>query len=329
MGQNDGCLIMTIMIATAGIISLLCAGTIIGLVITLAYVLSPSDLVPLTPFQQRILDTFNMTFSGYVKNLDADTFSMNNVDGSVMVINILRVLNPENEPEMFSAVTPDSTTLSSSVSCCSSSGIYLPVDRPFHVYTNGYSATVANTAVSRAISTWEAVIPSLSIFGNYQVNIVDTPTNLAIISNTSNQIIFNREYSVDYADVLAITRRTFNSQIITAWDMWINSGNYQIGDVTQLHIDPMYDLQSLVLHELGHTLGLNDLTSASCNYAIMYGYMQSETQKRTVDQNSKYCLASLYPASAGLKSLVDSYYAGLVVVSASRKIHSFLYSLLF
>lgn len=319
---NYGCAIMSMVILGLGMFGIICAGTILGVVLTLAYALSPSELAPLTPFQQRILSTFNMPYNGSVRNIDSNTFSMQVNEGTVMVINILRALDSKTEKAVFSAMS--ASDVSSQVSCCSTSGIYLPTDRPFTVYTNGYSSTLANTAVSRAIATWEAVIPSLSIFGNYQINIVETPTNQAIISDAANQIIFNREYSAEYADVLAITRRTFNHEIITGWDMWINSGNYQIGDVTQLHIDRMYDLESLILHEAGHALALNDLTSASCMSSIMYGYLQSETQKRTVDATSKYCLANLYPSSAGLKSLVDQYASNLNIAGAST-LSSLLY----
>jgi hypothetical protein len=318
---DQGCFLFLMFGAVLLFTSVCVVASISGILLAVFYATPPS-LTPLTPFQQLVLDRFNIKNFTSANSLDENTFTLK-VDGShTMVFNVLRALDKVTEDQLFAQ---SAEVLSANVACCLSSGIYLPLDKPFVVYTNDYPSSTASTAVTHAIATWESVIPSLSIFGNYQINIVDTPSNDALLTDTANQIIYNRVYA-GFDDVLAITWRSFNSRYITQWNMFINSGTYQIGDVTQVHAGRMYDGESLILHELGHTLGLNDLTSTSCIQAIMYGYLQSETQKRTVDVNSKYCLVDLYPDSANLKSLLDQYSENLNVGDAC-KVHSLLFYL--
>ena len=320
MAENDTCWLMILFVSIL-VVTGFCITIAVGGLLSIIYFVDPANVAPISPFQQLILSQFNQTFTAKVTNLDTNTFSMSISDTKTVVVTILHAVDLEKEQQLFNAI-PGVETFAVDPTCCLSSGVYLPYDRPFLIHSNGYPSTTALSAVTSAVNTWENVIPSTSIFGNYNIDLVTAPSNDAIISNTANQIIFNRVYASGFEDVLAITRRTFNSQYITQWDIWINSATYQIGDVTQTHVGRMYDLQSLVLHELGHTLGLNDLTAGTCSYAIMYGYLQSETLKRSVDTNSKYCLVDLYPDSTYLKSLLDQYGSNLNVAIAS-KLYSF------
>lgn len=44
------------------------------------------------------------------------------------------------------------------------------------------------------------------------------------------------------------------------------------------------DFENIAVHELGHSIGLNDLYSSSCLDQTMYGYAEfSETKKRDLN----------------------------------------------
>jgi Matrixin len=61
-------------------------------------------------------------------------------------------------------------------------------------------------------------------------------------------------------------------------------------------MDPsLMDVQNIATHEMGHTLGLSDLYTASCNAVTMYGYStEGDTQKRTLEDPDITGLQLLY-----------------------------------
>ena len=55
------------------------------------------------------------------------------------------------------------------------------------------------------------------------------------------------------------------------------------------------DLQNIATHELGHSAGMDDLYSTSCNLETMYGYStEGETIKRTLNAGDIKGIQALY-----------------------------------
>ena len=55
------------------------------------------------------------------------------------------------------------------------------------------------------------------------------------------------------------------------------------------------DLQNIATHEIGHTLGLNDIKTTSCNQVTMYAYSwYGDTGKRTLESPDITGLQKLY-----------------------------------
>ena len=57
----------------------------------------------------------------------------------------------------------------------------------------------------------------------------------------------------------------------------------------------LMDVQNIATHEMGHTLGLSDLYTDSCNTVTMYGYStEGDTRKRTLEAPDITGLQLLY-----------------------------------
>ena len=59
-----------------------------------------------------------------------------------------------------------------------------------------------------------------------------------------------------------------------------------------------YDLQSVLTHELGHSLRLSDLYDAADSGKVMYGYIYQGTIRRTLSQDERDGITHLYPLSS-------------------------------
>lgn len=83
---------------------------------------------------------------------------------------------------------------------------------------------------------------------------------------------------------------------LVEWDILFNTGSdWTWGDAT---IDPdpkVMDLQNIATHELGHSGGMNDLYTTSCNLETMYGYStEGETIKRDLNKGDIAGITALY-----------------------------------
>ena len=86
---------------------------------------------------------------------------------------------------------------------------------------------------------------------------------------------------------------------IAQWDMIINK-DLNWGDAT-INFN-VYDLQSVVTHEFGHTFGLSDLYNSQCSQETMYGYgSMNDIRQRTLNDGDISGLQIIYPSTPEIK----------------------------
>ena len=76
--------------------------------------------------------------------------------------------------------------------------------------------------------------------------------------------------------------------------MLLNTGSdWQFGNADSDSLK--MDLQNIATHELGHSAGMGDLYSLSCDQETMFGYSQEgETNKRDLNNGDIAGITSLY-----------------------------------
>ena len=145
---------------------------------------------------------------------------------------------------------------------------------------------VVNTIVASA-ETWDSVTSSELFNNQYTVN-YDLSYG---VYDQKNVIDFG--YGLD-SNVIAVTTvwYTMRGKQIIEFDMRFNDA-FTWGDATSNPV--VMDLQNIATHELGHSVGMDDVYTDSCSAVTMYGFgTEGETQKRTLEQPDITGLQKLY-----------------------------------
>ena len=144
----------------------------------------------------------------------------------------------------------------------------------------GLSGTFLLGNLTSDIATWETAAANSNILGTGSLGVgpIIDPYTL----DDENQVSFG---DLDNGTI-AITvvwgiwgGPTFNRQIV-AWDQIYNtdypwSASGEAGKM---------DFWNIAIHELGHSMGLSDIYTASCSEVTMYGYgAYGETKKQTLE----------------------------------------------
>lgn len=132
--------------------------------------------------------------------------------------------------------------------------------------------------------------------------------------NETSRELFNDYYAIDgsaqygiqdFRNVIAFGNYS-NSNVIAVTSVWFTRKGKQIVEFDMLFNEEFYwgdattastlmDLQNIATHELGHSVGLNDIYQSSCPDVTMYGYSNySEISKRTLEQPDITGLRSIY-----------------------------------
>lgn len=155
--------------------------------------------------------------------------------------------------------------------------------------SQGLSVDFVTTAVSTSAETWDAKT-SKELFSN--VYTVDYSAAYGV-QDFKNAITFG-----DYGDsnVIAVTTvwYTLRGRQIVEFDILFNA-RFTWGDATSNPV--LMDLQNIATHEIGHSVGLDDIYNSACSAVTMYGYSTNgEIQKRTLEQPDVTGLQKLYGA---------------------------------
>lgn len=152
---------------------------------------------------------------------------------------------------------------------------------------DGLSEEFVTSAITTSAETWDVATSSELFNDNYTVSYGAEYG----IQNFENAVVFG-DYPND--GVIAVTSvwYTRRGKQIVEFDMLFNT-RFDWGDATT---NPaVMDLQNIAVHELGHTVGLNDIYSSSCSAVTMYGYSDyGEIQKRTLEQPDIEGLQKIY-----------------------------------
>ncbi len=148
------------------------------------------------------------------------------------------------------------------------------------------------TAIRNAAQTWSMVGDA-----DFTLTYVGETESESVANNRSNDIFFDDRGLVDSsgkAQPLAVASIFFSNGLIIDSDIWINDA-YD-WDATGDPATREIDLESVVLHEMGHWLALGHDPD---NRAVMYYSIMSGTLKRALFDNDRRGIEYIYPCAAG------------------------------
>ena len=147
--------------------------------------------------------------------------------------------------------------------------------------------------VAEGVGKWEAAA-GVDILG------VGTSTEEALVADLASPDDENEVYfaNVEEPNVIAITIMWGifggppHSRELVEWDQIYDDSDFDwsiSGEAGKM------DLDNIVTHELGHSVGLGDLYESTCGEQTMYGYASTgETKKQTLEAGDIAGIVSLY-----------------------------------
>ncbi len=159
--------------------------------------------------------------------------------------------------------------------------------------SEGLSSSQVFNAVSAGVQEWDSHHAGPAIFGTGSTD-SSAVYNEAALDN-KNVVVFGGGLA---SNIIAVTNvwgyfgGAPQTRGLVEWDMKLNSV-FQWGDGAT---NPaLMDLQNIATHELGHSAGMDDLYTTSCNLETMYGYStEGDTIKRDLNTGDITGLQALY-----------------------------------
>lgn len=164
-----------------------------------------------------------------------------------------------------------------------------------------FSSSAMISVFSTAASTWESIVGNR--FGAQTV----VSNSAGLVFNGKNQVGLG---ALDVAEPNALAVTGLWLVCPAGGSISACTTKLKIGEWDQTYAitehdwsvsgqSSAFDLVSVAVHEFGHNVGLDDLTSESCWSSTMYGYSSAgETHRRSLDANTKKCAQDLYGVSA-------------------------------
>lgn len=163
--------------------------------------------------------------------------------------------------------------------------------------TRGMNESEVVERFDKSIKAWEKV-KRKNLIGDLYVT--DQPLQIDPYSPDGfNEIYFG---DIPFPGAVGVTLLwgVFNAPVedryIVEWDQLYDDVDYDWSvDCESEDCSSKMDFQSVATHELGHTVGMDDLYNSECNDATMYGYVtEGETKKRDLAKGDMFGLRSLY-----------------------------------
>ncbi len=164
----------------------------------------------------------------------------------------------------------------------------LPVSysvNPFN--TQGLPEGFVTSTVSVSAETWDAATSKELFNDAYSVDY----TAVYGVRDYENAIVFGDYGQSNVIGVTSVWYTRVGKQIVE-FDMLLND-QFQWGDAS---VDPTkMDLQNILTHELGHSVGMSDIYTSTCSAVTMYGYSNNgDLQKRSLEQPDITGLQKMY-----------------------------------
>ena len=164
----------------------------------------------------------------------------------------------------------------------------------YRINTSGFPAA-GSTAIQAAMQTWTDVSTS-----NFSFIYQGTTSSTAYGVNDGANLICFGALGAGYNTTLALNTGWYTAQgTLLDCDIKFNSIFPWATDSSA----SAYDLQTIVLHELGHSLALEDLYGAGDTAKVMYGEASPGEIKRALTQDDKDGITHLYPAGGSTTTI--------------------------
>ncbi|MAG59428.1 hypothetical protein CMO96_01415 [Candidatus Woesebacteria bacterium] len=166
---------------------------------------------------------------------------------------------------------------------------------------DGISDASVLSILSGGVDKWEDAADGEVDDGN-SVNIVGSGsiTGATLVADEVSPDGLNEVYfgSINGGDAIGVTIvwGIFSgkpaNRVLVEWDQIYDDEAFDWSDVGAANL---MDLENIVVHELGHTMGLGDLYTAECADETMYGYgTEGETKKRDLNAGDIAGISKLY-----------------------------------
>jgi len=166
-----------------------------------------------------------------------------------------------------------------------------PINYVIDAQGSGITNVVFGSAISDAAAEWDSYT-STDLFGSYSI-VTD-----ATFDDEQNELDGRNEFLFGDLDTniiaVCVTWFTRVGRQIFEFDIMFNT-DYTWGDATS--VSSVMDLQNIATHEIGHGLGLADLTDVEWELNTMFGFAGAgEIKKRTLEPGDIAGIQKLYGA---------------------------------
>lgn len=177
----------------------------------------------------------------------------------------------------------------------------------YRINENCADCTGEGAAVQTATATWNAA----GAYFSFAYTGTTSATTAAY--DGVNEIFWQNLGNVS---TIAQTSIWYTGSTILEFDMEFND-YYTFSTATTPPSD-QYDVQTIALHEFGHSLGLADLYGTGDSAKVMYGYGSPGTTKRTLNADDIAGIQSIYGALPVAPTVTNSVGASSVTSTSAR-----------